>query len=105
MTIKTETVQELVNRVAAEAEAYEAVQDQDADYPPGTKFSRPNRRDRVLQVRLSDAEMASVEAAAAERGVAVSVVARERLLARPAGDAAVRLRAVVAELQELAESV
>lgn len=73
-------LQDKLALAAAEAEAGEADQT-DRPLPANVKVSRPNRaRTKVLQVRLTDGELAALEAIAAERGQAASTVAREQLL-------------------------
>jgi hypothetical protein len=66
---------------AGDIEAAEATADPDAPIPPHVKVSRPNRaRSRVLQVRLNSEEFEAIERLAAQRGLAASTLARERLL-------------------------
>lgn len=73
-----------------EAEAAAAVpfdEDNGQPLPPHVKVSRPNRaRGKVLQIRLSDAELAELEAIAERRGQQVSAFARDELLAVAARD-------------------
>ncbi|MFN3003531.1 hypothetical protein [Mycolicibacterium wolinskyi] len=70
----------LLDEEAAAAEAARN-QDDDAPLPPHVKVSRPNQaRSKVLQVRLTDDEMATVEAIAKARGLPPSTLARDWLL-------------------------
>lgn len=87
-----------------EIEAGEADQT-DRPTPPHVKVSRPNRaRSRVLQVRLTPEEFDAVERIAADRGLPASTVARERLLAMIAEDAATDMD-VAAQLTAAADRI
>ncbi|MEZ0364962.1 hypothetical protein ACAG26_14845 [Mycobacterium sp. pUA109] len=73
-------LRDLINEVAAAAEAAEADQT-DRPLPPHVKVSRPGRaRSRVLQVRLNPDELEALERIAERRELPVSTVAREQLL-------------------------
>ena len=58
-------------------EALYAEQHKDAPEKPGTVRSRPGlAKDRILSVRLSDAESAALERLASEKGVPASTLVR-----------------------------
>ncbi|MCV7384305.1 hypothetical protein [Mycolicibacter longobardus] len=70
MKDKDRELTDLLNRVAAEAEATIDQPDDGQPLPPHVKVSRPNRlRRRVRQVRLNPDELESLERLAARRGL------------------------------------
>lgn len=76
----SESLEDRLASIAAEAEAGEADQT-DRPLPDGVSVSRPGRaRSKVLQVRLNPDEFDALEAIAAARELPVSTVAREQLL-------------------------
>ncbi|MGM0385993.1 MAG: CopG family transcriptional regulator [Actinomycetota bacterium] len=92
--------------IAAEAEAAE--RNPDVEIRPGSKVTRGHSRTRTLQVRLNDDEFAVLAAAAEQRGVPASTLARELLmsqLASPASTPQAVIARMRADLDALASSV
>ncbi|MDO5534476.1 MAG: hypothetical protein Q4F65_07485 [Propionibacteriaceae bacterium] len=92
--------------IAAEAEASE--RDMDAAIKPGSKVTRGHQRAKTLQVRLNAEEFDALVQAAERRGLPVSTLARDLLLAQLAGsdDSAQALIAKIrAQLESLATRV
>lgn len=92
--------------IAAEAEAAE--RNPDAEIRPGSRMTRGHSRAKTLQVRLNDEEFAVLAAAAEQRGVPASTLARELLmsqLASPAGSPQAVIARMRADLEALASSV
>lgn len=71
----TETLGEKIRRIGDDA--YDNRND---PLPEGTKVTRGNDRTKTLQVRLNDTEKAMLDAAAADRGIPTSTLARHLLL-------------------------
>lgn len=76
MTAKRTPPQELIDRLAAEADA----QGETSGPRPGAKTTRGHGRAKVLQIRLNPDELERLERAADERGLPVSTLARDYLL-------------------------
>jgi len=92
--------------IAAESEAAE--RNPDAEFRPGTKVTRGHSRTRTLQVRLNNEEFAVLAAAAEQRGVPASTLARELLLsqlAEPASTPQAVIARMRADLDALASTV
>lgn len=66
--------------IAAETVASE--RDRDAAIKPGSKVSRGHRRAKTLQIRLNVEELGTLETLAEQRGLPVSTLARDLLLAQ-----------------------
>jgi len=80
MTRKQELA-DLIDEVAADAEAVKDLPDDGSPLPAHVKTSRPNQiRGRVLQVRLNDDELEALERIAERKGVPVSTLARGHLM-------------------------
>jgi len=92
--------------IAAESEAAE--RNPDAEIRPGSRVTRGHSRARTLQVRLNDEESAVLAAAAEQRGVPASTLARELLmsqLASPATTPQAVIARMRADLDALASTV
>ena len=92
--------------IATEAEAAE--RNPDAPIKPGSKVARGHQRAKTLQVRLNDEEFDALTRLAEQRGLPVSTLARDLLMAQIAGvdDSAKALIAKIrAELDDLATRV
>ncbi len=92
--------------IATEADAAE--RNPDAPIKPGSKVTRGHQRAKTLQVRLNDEEWDALTRLAEQRGLPVSTLARDLLLAQIAGvdDSAKALIAKIrAELDDLATRV
>lgn len=88
--------------IAAQATASES--NKDAELKPGTTVSRGHARSKTLQVRLNEAEYDALAALAVERGLPVSTLARDVLLAQlAAGD--VSAQAMIARLRSDLEAL
>ena len=92
--------------IEAEAEASE--QNRDAEIGPGTTVTRGHGRTRTLRVRMNAEELEALSAAAEQRGVPASTLARDLLLASLAsqqGDPQAVIARIRADLATLASSV
>lgn len=92
--------------IATEAEAVE--RNPDAPIKPGSKLTRGHQRARTLQVRLNAEEMDALALLAEQRGLPVSTLARDLLLAQLAGtdtSAKALIAKIRAELDDLASRV
>ncbi|MGB7961419.1 MAG: hypothetical protein WCF12_00470 [Propionicimonas sp.] len=92
--------------IATEAEAAE--RNPDAAIKPGSKVTRGHQRARTLQVRLNAEEMDALALLAEQRGLPVSTLARDLLLAQLAGSdtsAKALIAKIRAELDDLASRV
>ena len=92
--------------IKAEAEAAE--RNIDAPIPAGARVTRGNQRSKTLQIRLNDEELIALAALAERRGVPVSTLARELLLAQlaaPADTPQAVIARIRADLDALATSV
>lgn len=65
--------------ITADAEASE--RNPDAPLKPGTKMTRGHQRSKTLQVRMNPDELDALAAIAGQRGIPVSTLARDLLLA------------------------
>ena len=92
--------------IAAEAEAAE--RNRDAAITPGTKVTRGHQRAKTLQVRLNAGELDALTLLAEQRGLPVSTLARDLLLAQMPGTdttAKALIAKIRAELDDLASRV
>jgi hypothetical protein len=92
--------------IATEAAATE--QTPDAEIKPGSSITRGHSRAKTLQVRLNDDELAALTLLAQTRGIPVSTLARDLLLAHlSASDTSTKslIARIRAELETLASSV
>ncbi|MCB0912411.1 MAG: ribbon-helix-helix protein, CopG family [Propionibacteriaceae bacterium] len=92
--------------IAAEAEAAE--RNRDAAITSGAKVTRGHQRAKTLQVRLNAEELDALTLLAEQRGMPVSTLARDLLLAQLAGtDTTTKalIAKIRAELDDLATRV
>lgn len=68
--------------VRADARALEERADNTEDYPEGTRITRPNRANRIFNLRLTDRQYAEIHSLAQQRHLPVSTMARAWLLER-----------------------
>ncbi len=93
--------------IAAEADATE--QNRDAAIKPGSTVTRGHQRAKTLQVRLNTEELAALTMLADQRGLPVSTLARDLLMAQLAAGQDTTTQALIAkirsELDDLASRV
>jgi hypothetical protein len=92
--------------IATEADAVE--RNPDAPIKPGSKVTRGHQRARTLQVRLNVEELDALSRLAEQRGLPVSTLARDLLLAQLAdsdNSAKALIAKIRAELDDLATHV
>ncbi len=93
--------------IAAEADAAE--RNRDAATGPGSKVTRGHQRAKTLQVRLNTEELDALTMLADQRGLPVSTVARDLLLAQLAVGKDTTAQGLIdkirAELDDLASRV
>lgn len=88
----TENESELSVLLQSEAEAAEA--NTDAPAAPGTVITRRNQASRVYSIRLSESEIASLEAAAEKAGIPAATLARTWISERLASDETTDVHAI-----------
>ncbi|MCK0112675.1 hypothetical protein MWU75_11035 [Ornithinimicrobium sp. F0845] len=96
-------IEELITTEASASES-----NKDAELKSGTTVSRGHARSKTLQVRLNDEEFEALAALAATRGLPVSTLARDVLLARLAArdtSAQAMIARLRADLEALASTV
>lgn len=92
--------------IATEADAVE--HNPDAAIKPGSKVTRGHERARTLQVRLNVEELDALSRLAEQRGLPISTLARDLLLAQMAdsdNSAKALIAKIRAELDDLATHV
>lgn len=89
MTKNSKSLSELLQ---TEAEAAEA--NPDAPAAPGTTITRRNQTSRVYSIRLTESEIASLEAAAEKAGLPAATLARTWISERLADDDATDVHAI-----------